>query len=74
MPWNSIPGKYKSSSARRCGKIDARVFERFSDLFSLTLSHDQLDIINPIQAGGGHNAPPPPTGFCLAVLKRLAVS
>ena len=27
---------------------------------------------NPIQAGGGHNVPPP-TGFFLAVLKRLAV-
>ena len=28
-------------------------------------------IVNPIQAGGGHNVPP--TGFCIAVLKRLAV-
>ena len=28
------------------GKIDARVFERFSDLFSLSVSHNQLDIIN----------------------------
>ena len=43
----TITGQYKSSSTeRRCAKIDARVFERFSDLFSLSLSHSQLDIIN----------------------------
>ena len=32
------------SAGRSCGKIDARVFEQFSDLFSLSLSHTQLDI------------------------------
>ena len=38
----TITGQYKSSSVgRSCGKIDARVFERFSDLFSLSLSHSQ---------------------------------
>ena len=43
----TITGQYKSSSAgRSCGKNDARVFERFSDLFSLSLIHSQLDIIN----------------------------
>ena len=43
----TITGQYKSSSARRsCVKIDAIVFERFSDLFSLSVSHNQLDIIN----------------------------
>ena len=43
----TIAGQYKSSSAgRSCEKIDARVFERFSDLFSLSASHNQLDIIN----------------------------
>ena len=43
----TITGQYKSLSAGRSfGKIDARVFERFSDLFSLSSSHSQLGIIN----------------------------
>ena len=43
----TITGQYESSSAgQSCEKIDARVFDRFSDLFSLSLSHNQLDIIN----------------------------
>ena len=43
----TITGQYKSLSAgRSCGKIDARVFEQFSDLQSLSSSHSQLGIIN----------------------------
>ena len=35
----------KSSAGRSCGIIDDRIFDRFSDLFSLSVSHNQLDII-----------------------------
>ena len=43
----TITGQHKNLNAgRNCGKIDARVFARFSDLFSLSLSQSQLDLIN----------------------------
>ena len=33
------------SAGRSCGKIDARLFEQFSNLSSLSIGHNQLEII-----------------------------
>ena len=37
------------------------------------VDYGRVPDVNPIQAGGGAHCASPPTGFLLAVLKRLAV-
>ena len=43
---NDVPASFCTMSAKRsCGKIDARVFEQFSNLSGFFSGHNQMEII-----------------------------
>ena len=68
----SIFCQFSSSGTQPCKGLNDSSSDLFVNCSSPFMSSSSFPLLNPIRAGKAQ-CPPPPQGFCLAVLKRFAV-